>query len=740
MTAGLIVLAGRMPARDANGRSTIGRLRVYENETTTPVSVYSSQALSTALSQPISSDSAGQFPLIWIDSANTPVTVAYEDDSGQTQTYDDVTASTAAAAAIVNAYAGAVTFEFSTTTTDADPGAGKVRFDNATIASVTNVYIDNTSLAGGSVTGWIDSFDDANSTTNRGTIAFRSLTDTSVFVLLKVTGAVTDGTGYRKIPVAYLSGSLPANATELVMGFASAGPASAATVTVGTTTAGATTASPSVTNSGNSSAAVLDFVIPRGAPGGVLYTFSTTTTDSDPGAGKVRFNNATPASITAAYIDNADANGNTVTGWLDTFDDSTNTVKGSLTFRQLSNGLVLTFNVTGSVVDGTGYRKLTLVHTAGSTLFTNDAELSVEFVRAGNVGVGITEASNGFTLTGGTGTSQTLTVDASASISNLLTSTGTAANDISAAFVYIAELSGTVAGMAAGVADAFEDQTGVDGSASTYETYDGTNDLYANELTSYATDQPAMTGNSSPSGYVASASSNYAPSGNQPYYAFDQNTGTDWYSDTVTAPHWISRQFPSQRYATSYTVSSSSSTSNRPTAWTLQGSNNGSSWTTLDTRSGQSPGTSGTTYTVSTPGLYTYYRLYITAGGGSSTDLVVIKELSFTFLVGFYNPMSLRSVAYTAVSAPSIVRFTVAADLGSGGVINTDLIAYASRDNGTTWTAVTLTAGRTLSDGTTVYEGSGSLSAQPSGTSMKWRMDTTATRKVSVSSVVFQWS
>lgn len=386
MTAGLIVLAGRMPAQDANGRSTIGRLRVYENKTTTPVSVYSSSALSTALSQPISSDSAGQFPLIWIDSANTPVTVAYEDDSGQTQTYDDVTASTAAAAAIVNAYAGAVSFEFSTTTTDADPGAGKVRFDNATIASVTNVYIDNTSLAGGSVTGWIDSFDDANTTTNRGTIAFRSLTDTSVFVLLKVTGAVTDGTGYRKIPVAYLSGSLPADATELVMGFASAGPASAATVTVGTTTAGATTASPSVTNSGNSSAAVLNFVIPRGAPGGLLYKFATTTTDSDPGAGNVRFNNATPASVDRVYFNNADANGNTVTGWLDAADDSTNTVKGALIFRQLSNGRVITFNVTGSVVDGTGYRKLTVAHTAGSTLFDNDAELSVEFVRAGNVG------------------------------------------------------------------------------------------------------------------------------------------------------------------------------------------------------------------------------------------------------------------------------------------------------------------------------------------------------------------
>ena len=386
MTAGLIVLAGRMPAQDANGRSTTARLRVYANKTTTPVSVYSSSSLTTALSQPISSDSAGQFPLIWIDSANTPVTVAYEDDSGQTQTYDDVTASTAAAAAIVNAYAGAVSFEFSTTTTDADPGAGKVRFDNATIASVANVYIDNTSLGGTSVTGWVDSFDDANTTTNRGTIALRSLTDTSVFVLLKVTGAVTDGTGYRKIPVAYLSGSLPADGTQLVMGFAAAGPASAATLTIGTTTALASTASPTASNSGTSSAAILDLGIPRGAPGGLLYVFSTTTTDSDPGAGKLRLNNATPASVTAVYIDNVDGNGNTVTGWLDTFDDSTNTVKGTLTIRQLSNGRVMTFDVTGSVVDGTGYRKLTLAHTAGSTLFDNDAELSVSFERAGNVG------------------------------------------------------------------------------------------------------------------------------------------------------------------------------------------------------------------------------------------------------------------------------------------------------------------------------------------------------------------
>ena len=39
------------------------------------------------------------------------------------------------------------------------------------------------------------------------------------------------------------------------------------------------------------------------------FTYSTTTTDSDPGSGYVRFNNGTLASATIAYIDDADADG-----------------------------------------------------------------------------------------------------------------------------------------------------------------------------------------------------------------------------------------------------------------------------------------------------------------------------------------------------------------------------------------------------------------------------------------------
>lgn len=128
-----------------------------------------------------------------------------------------------------------------------------------------------------------------------------------------------------------------------------------------------------------------------GATGPVAATswdFSTTTTDSDPGNGTVRFNNATPASVTTIYFDNVDRDGNTVTSWLDSFDDSTTTTpKGTLTVvPHLLPANKIIFTVSGSVVDGTGYRKVTVAHVAGTTLPSNGAALGFVFARAGDKG------------------------------------------------------------------------------------------------------------------------------------------------------------------------------------------------------------------------------------------------------------------------------------------------------------------------------------------------------------------
>ena len=162
----------------------------------------------------------------------------------------------------------------------------------------------------------------------------------------------------------------------------------AATIAVGTTTTGAEGTSATVSNSGTSAAATFDFTIPRGALPAIKYTFSTTTTDADPGAGIVRFNNATVASVTTIYFDNADNGANTVTAWLDSFDDSTSTTKGTLVFTPSATpSAQIIFTVSGTVVDGTGYRKVTVAQVAGTTLPADAAVLGVIFIPTGLRGV-----------------------------------------------------------------------------------------------------------------------------------------------------------------------------------------------------------------------------------------------------------------------------------------------------------------------------------------------------------------
>lgn len=129
---------------------------------------------------------------------------------------------------------------------------------------------------------------------------------------------------------------------------------------------------------------------PAGANGitaGLRFNFDSSTSDVDPGSGDLRLNNATLSSVTAAYIDNVDADGATVTTFLDTWDDSTSTSKGHLLIRNaVTPASFALYAVTGSVVDGTGYRKLTLTHLASNGSFTNGGLLSVQFFRTGDKG------------------------------------------------------------------------------------------------------------------------------------------------------------------------------------------------------------------------------------------------------------------------------------------------------------------------------------------------------------------
>lgn len=128
---------------------------------------------------------------------------------------------------------------------------------------------------------------------------------------------------------------------------------------------------------------------------GLFYRFSDTTTDADPGAGYLRFNQLDLTTATAAYIDVLDANGGTVSGEIDTWDDSTSLGKGNLWVRSIAAPSAFrTYAVTGSVVEAAGYRKLTLTHIGGSGSFAAGDELMVAYARTGDRGDGyITDAT-----------------------------------------------------------------------------------------------------------------------------------------------------------------------------------------------------------------------------------------------------------------------------------------------------------------------------------------------------------
>jgi len=105
-------------------------------------------------------------------------------------------------------------YVFSTTTTAADPGAGFMRYNNATIASVTSIYLDNQDFLTVSPTAWVDTWGNGG----KGTLTIKNQSGTLVNIF-DVAGVVVDSTGYRTIPVSYVSGTLPSNGTKLFIDF-----------------------------------------------------------------------------------------------------------------------------------------------------------------------------------------------------------------------------------------------------------------------------------------------------------------------------------------------------------------------------------------------------------------------------------------------------------------------------------------------------------------------------------------
>lgn len=136
---------------------------------------------------------------------------------------------------------------------------------------------------------------------------------------------------------------------------------------------------------------------------------------------------------------------------------------------------------------------------------------------------------------------------------------------------------------------------------------------------------PELTGNTS-----AVSTSGIYSSGTEAWRAFDNPSPSSsaWISEVWETPAWIQYNFGTNKRVTKYTITNTNGTltSRAPKDFQLRGWN-GSSWVTVDTRTNQTGWVSGTprTYTVSSPGYYSQYRLHITDDNDSRSGVVVIS-------------------------------------------------------------------------------------------------------------------
>lgn len=241
-------------------------------------------------------------------------------------------------------------FTFLGDTADSDPGDGSIKFNNATVSSVTRIFVDVQDELATDISGWLDGL-------SSGRVRLFQRSNPAIWADFNIT-SVTAAVDYRKLVVTYNdhSGSFGNDIGDTVLSYIP-----------GSTVVG-----------------------PTGPAGGVsfLYTYSSTTTDADPGSGTLRLNNATYSSVTSVFVDLLAYGGADVTDWLDSLDDSTNSVKGTVKLSSVSDQTKWVMFALTSVTTVAGYRKLVVTYLDhNSALTTTAGDTMISFAVAGDAGV-----------------------------------------------------------------------------------------------------------------------------------------------------------------------------------------------------------------------------------------------------------------------------------------------------------------------------------------------------------------
>lgn len=104
-------------------------------------------------------------------------------------------------------FADAHRFNFATATAMADPGSGFLRFNSATIASVTAIAIDSVAASPGApnIEAVIREWDDSTNLPHRGILTIRNRVNPAAFAIFRVSGASVENAGWTQLTVTHLA-------------------------------------------------------------------------------------------------------------------------------------------------------------------------------------------------------------------------------------------------------------------------------------------------------------------------------------------------------------------------------------------------------------------------------------------------------------------------------------------------------------------------------------------------------
>lgn len=253
--------------------------------------------------------------------------------------------------------------------TSGDPGSGKIRGNNATVSSITEIGIHKLTASGADIETEIATWDDSTSSVRAKLYIVKEGSPGNRHSF-SVTGSGTDAGDYWTFPVTYVgtAGTI-SNGDSVAVNPVLKGDK-------GDT--GATGAAGSTGATGATGA--------TGPNTGLDYAWATATS-GDPGSGKVLANNATLASATAINISKTGRNSESLGAVIATWDDSTNTAHyGHLRiFTVADRTEYIEAEVTGLTDNSTYYAVAVTVTAANGTPSANDV-MAVMFERTGNKG------------------------------------------------------------------------------------------------------------------------------------------------------------------------------------------------------------------------------------------------------------------------------------------------------------------------------------------------------------------